>query len=46
MQSEGTMTVYQLASRLHLLLRNETDVLPVPEYVLQEGDNVEYHLAD
>ena len=45
MQSEGTLTVYPLASRLHLILRTDGDSQPLSEYVLQEGDNVEYHLA-
>src|SRR5262249_52799032 len=45
MQTEGTLTFYPLAARLHVFLKSESGTQPVADQVLQDGDNVEYHLS-
>ena len=45
MQSEGTLEFHPVAPRLHLIVRDGSDSMPVAQHPLQNGDNVEYHLS-
>ncbi len=45
LQSEGTLTFYPLAARLHLLVKDQTDTYAVADRLLQDGDALEYHVS-
>src|SRR6185503_378285 len=45
MQVDGELLWLPLASRLHLIVRSDTESVEVAEHLLQVGDNLEYHLS-
>ncbi len=45
LQSEGTLTFYPLAARLHLLVKDQADTYAVADRLLQGGDALEYHVS-
>lgn len=45
LQSDDGTVSPPVASRLHLAVRSDQETVAVPELLLQDGDNVEYHLS-
>ena len=45
LHSEGTLSFHPPAQRLHIMIRDGSATLEVGDYLLHDGDSLEYHLS-
>jgi stage II sporulation protein D len=44
LQGDGEISFYPVAPRLHLIVKSDQESVAVASHLLQDGDNLEYHL--